>query len=246
MLLRRLDTTLLRAAKQVFVRNYCTPTASPTPNTVPEGVKIVAPLRLYSESGAYATSFYKTVVAAALEDPDVLGQVEQDLDEFNTLSEDSAVIDAFTSHTMAPQALVEFTKLVADDAEFSPETTAFLEELAGKKKLHLVREISSDYQKLMDKLLQRYTVNVRVADEEDIPPAEEIIELFGLPPTSTLTYDITLDDSVIAGYIVNTEEQLVDASLATQVKALESALKVASQTKADREWAVIKEDLGIP
>jgi len=209
--------------------------------------KIKPPVRLYSKTGVYASTLYSDVVSEALKsEPGVIDTVTSDLEEFAELIHDPDVALELSNPSVQASSLKNFVQQVATKAAFQPISTKFLSELAVQKQLNLVSGIVQDYNKLVNTLLRRYTVEVTVADEDTVPDKEELIELFGLPQDADITYDITVDDSIISGYIASTDEQYVDRSLSTKVAALIKALNAAKNARVDKEWAAMKEDLEKP
>jgi F0F1-type ATP synthase delta subunit len=201
------------------------------------------PIRLHSASGQYATLLYKSVITAALksEHPGkILQGAGVALDRWVNLVNDPEVAQVL-SEAEDPEVLKKWVDLVSDKAGYS--WGSFIKTLAQQKQLSHLREIAEDYDSLISRLLQKYTIQVSAASESEVPSSDTLKAILALPPKAALNVDVQIDKALIGGFVATTNEVYVDRSLKPKVAALQAAIVAARSAQIDKEYKAIFDDI---
>jgi F-type H+-transporting ATPase subunit delta len=113
--------------------------------------------------------------------------------------------------------------------KISPLLDYFLELLAAKRKLGHLGEIADAFDKLLDEQLGKIEVDVTVAQKLSPEQLEEVRQKVSTALKKDAVVYQYVDESIIGGLIVRVQDQLIDASVKTQIANLREQMLAARE-----------------
>lgn len=194
------------------------------------------PDNLGSGAGAYATSIFSKTKDLA----DVV-RTAKDLEKFlNVLSQDNGLAAEVMDSDAEPRFLQSFLSKYCNKVPVSPTTKDLFAELTQKSSFGQLTSITQGLYRLINAGLGFVEVKVVAANKNtQVPDEKEIAKQLDLPKGTTVRVSVEYNPDLLGGYILQTEDKLLDNSYKKDVDALDAEITQYYHNKLDKEIAAI-------
>jgi len=171
----------------------------------------------------YASALYTLANASGAE---VMKKTGTDLESFAALTrENAALSELFRNPAFSAEEKQKVITALADKLDTSDIVRNFLFLLADKHRLVLLDGIVGEYQTLRDAangILRGKMVSAIPLDEE---VQKEVLDRLEKKTGKTLILDFRVDETLLGGMVLNVGDNVMDASLKTQLSILKDTIK---------------------
>jgi F-type H+-transporting ATPase subunit delta len=174
-------------------------------------------------SGSLARRYAKAIIAVAREQ-DVLEQTGDELRVLGVLAEDSEIAQALANPLLGSDSRRGLARTIADQLSLRPVMRNFLCLLADHRRLDQLPGIAAQYQKLLDRQLERVRATITSATPLSAEQGEALVAALSERLRQTVLADPRVDTSLLGGVIIDVEGTVFDGSLRTQLAALAARL----------------------
>src|SRR4051812_33953345 len=173
---------------------------------------------------AYATALIELANERQLTQPiaDDLGSLRQILAEMPTFR-------AYLADPSVGEVERSATMKRVFSGKISPLLEHFMEVLASKGKLGRLGEIADAYDELLEEQQGKIEVDVTVAQKLTPQQLEDVRKKVSAALKKDAVVHQYVDDSIIGGLVLRVQDQLIDASVKTQIQMLREQLLAAAR-----------------
>lgn len=171
-------------------------------------------------SFVYANALSKAVDVKELE------AIEKEFNTFIELFQNPEIKNIY----MNPSITIEEKRTSLSVFEFSTKFSNFLRVLIDKKRMDYLSAIRSRFSEIVDERLNRQTLRIRSARELTQSELEEALtKAKSYFSASTISYTTEIDETLIGGYILQTEHEVLDVSYSGKLRTLTESLLTSKE-----------------
>lgn len=192
------------------------------------------PASLGTGAGAYASSIFSKTKSI-----DEVVRTAKDLEKFlGVLAKDKTLASNVLDSDAKPEMLQSFLSKYFKNVKVAAPTRDLFIELARKSKFAHISAITKNLYSLINAGLGLVNVKVVMADKNaKAPTQDEIVKKLELPKGSTVKVTLQHDANLLGGYVLQTEDKLLDNSYRKDVQELDAKITQHYRNRLDKELA---------
>ena len=171
----------------------------------------------------YAKALFDIAKASGAE---AMAKIGADIDQFAVLVRENAVLlELFRNPVFSPEEKQNVITILADKQETGEIVRHFLFLLADKHRLALLDEIAGEYRGLLDTangILRGEMISAVSLDEQT---RTNLLGQLEKKAGKTLVLDFKVDEALLGGMLLKVGDNIMDASLKTQLSLLKDTIK---------------------
>ncbi|HEX3358521.1 MAG TPA: ATP synthase F1 subunit delta [Tepidisphaeraceae bacterium] len=156
-------------------------------------------------------------------------QIGEDLSGLRQLLTDNPMFGAYLADPSIGDTERSATLKRIFEGKIAPLLEHFMEVLAAKGKLGHLREIADAFDDLLDEQLGKIEVDVTVAQKLTPEQLEEVRQKVSAALKKDAIVHQYVDESIIGGLVLRVQDQLIDASVKTQIANLREQMLAARE-----------------
>jgi F-type H+-transporting ATPase subunit delta len=168
---------------------------------------------------------YARALLELAEDRDALRETADEADALQqVLDENPTLRDVFANPGINAEERAELIDKMFGDNRASSLMLNFLHILNRKNRLAATGKIMAAFEHLLDEKLGKIEVNVTVAEKLDDGDLEEVRTRVGRALGKDAIIHQYVDPNILGGMVLRVEDQIIDASVKTQLDAMRERL----------------------
>ncbi len=170
-------------------------------------------------SGSLARRYAKAIIGVAQEQ-NVLEQTGDELRVLGALAEDPEIAEALANPLLAGPSRRGLARTIAEQLSLRPVMRNFLCLLADHRRLDQIPAIAAQYEKLLDRQLDRVRATIMSAMPLSPEQGNALVAALSERVGQTILADYRVDPQLLGGVVIDLEGTVFDGSLRTQLATL--------------------------